>query len=272
MDRVINVGPVYPPYQLDDFQRCPLYWDLTKRWKPPITKAWTAMVIGNAVAKGLEANIKGETKDDSHILAQKFAVDNYPERADRSLKGVVELTRQGVELGLQTQFSFKEVLSVEEPYGRTRPDLVAYDYDGALAVWDHKVKVDLDDKFYQKELNKYETSNQFFEYAWIVGAKFGEHVERVYAHIIILGPSPRTVLHPIKMTREHIRHWLHGASQDWHRMKAIEQGDAEAESRYTGCQTNYGPCAMHEGCHTFAGDEAAFPAIYERVTRGKYAR
>jgi len=272
MATTINVGPVYPPYQLDDFQRCPLYWDLTKRWKVRATKAWTAQVIGNAVAQGLESYLTEGTADDAHVLAQKFVVENYPALADRSLKGVVELTRQGVELGINTQFSFKQILSVEQSYGRTRPDLVAYDYDGALAVWDHKVKVELDDRFYQKEIAKYETSNQFYEYAWIVGTKLGEAVERVYAHIIILGPSPRTVLHPVTMTPEHVRHWLHGASRDWHRMKAIEEEEAEAESRYTGCQTNYGPCSMYEGCHTFAGDEAAFPAIYERVTRGKYAR
>ena len=270
MSKTINVGPVYPPYMLDDFQRCALFWDLKKRWKNNPAKEWTANHIGNAVGKGLEYFLKGAGIEESFVKGEENIRANYPQRADRTLKGCVELVRQGLELGMNTNFSFKEILAVEEPYGRTRPDLVARDYDDALAVWDHKLKVELDDKYYEKELAKYDISNQFFEYAWVVGAKYGEPVERVYAHIIILGPSPRTVLHPVKMQPEHVKHWLHGASRDWHHMKAIEEGEEEAQSRYTGCITSYGPCAYHEGCHTFHGDESAFPAIYERV-KSRYA-
>lgn len=270
MATTINVGPVYPPSMLDDFQRCPLFWDLKKRWRNNPAKEWTANHIGNAVAKGLERYWKGDDEKFAFEAADESIRTSYPPRADRSLKGCIALTHQAVELGIRTEISLKEVLAVEEPFGRTRPDLVGYDYDGALCVWDHKVKVELDDKFYTKELAKYDVSNQFYEYAWVVGAKYGEPVERVYAHIIILGPSPRTVLHPVRMTPEHIRHWLHGASRDWHHMKAIEEGEEEAQSRYSGCVTPFGPCAMHEGCHTFHGDESAFPAIYERV-KSRYA-
>lgn len=270
MLKTINVGPVYPPYMLDDFQRCPLFWDLNKRWKSKPVKEWTAGHIGNAVAKGLEIYFKGGSSEDSFIAGEESMARNYPPRADRSLRATLELTKRAIDLALSTQLSVTEIISVEEPYGRTRPDLVGRDYDDTIAVWDHKVKVELDDRFFAKELAKYDTSNQFYEYAWVVGSKYGEEVGRVYAHIIILGPSPRTVLHPVKMTPEHIQHWLHGASRDWHHMKAIEDGDEEAQARYTGCTTNYGPCAMYEGCHTFYGDETAFSAIYEKV-RSRYA-
>ena len=269
MSKTVSVGPVYPPYQLDNFQRCPLFWDLDKRWKKPLDKEWTAGTIGNAVAKGLEEYLSNGPEK-AQELAKAFGESNYVAKADRSLKGMLELIRQGVELGMATRFGMKEILAVEQPFGRTRPDRVGRDYDGALAVWDHKVKVQLDDKFYEKELARFDRSNQFYEYAWIVGQEYGEPVERVYAHLIILGPSPRTVLHPVKMEPEHIRHWLHGASRDWKIMRAIENGDEEAYPHYTGCQTDYGPCAMYEGCHTFYGDESAFPAIYERV-KGRYA-
>jgi len=270
MARTINVGPVYPPYQLDDFQTCPLLWDYKKRWAKRDKKNWTAMLIGKAIARGLEAHYKG--LEEPYGPAERIVEEQYnPEGADRSLKGVLNLTREGLALGLGTNFALSEVLAVERYFGRTVPDLVGRERDGALMVIDHKVKVTLDEKYREKELEKYNRSNQFFEYAWHVGQEYGEPVERVYAHLIILGPSPEALLHPVAIEPEHLRHWLHGASRDWRDMAAIEKGEEEARARFTACRTDFGLCEMYEACHTFHGQEEAFTALYNRVGSRRHA-
>jgi PD-(D/E)XK nuclease superfamily len=262
--KTVTVGPVYPPYQTDEYQQCPLYWDLRKRWRKREQKVWTATLIGKAVAHGLELCFGGSLQD-PYLAAAEMVRQEYLPGSDRSLRGTLELTRLGLELALGTKFALTRVLAVETPYGRTRPDLVALDYDGALVVIDHKVKVMLDGRFLAKELEKFNRSNQFFEYAWMVGQEHGEPVSRVIAHMIILGPSPQTLLHPVEMAPEHVAHWLHGVAKDWRQMKLIEDQVVEPQARFTACVTSYGPCEMYEGCHTYYGDESAFPALYEQI-------
>src|SRR5215475_12354642 len=159
MTTTIDVGPIYPPYQTDQFQKCPLLWHLSKNWARSGEKPRTAMLIGNAVARGLEAYFQGDT--DELQQARTYVEDHYKPGSDRTFKGVSNMVEAGVQLGMNTQLSIQEVLAVEEYFGRVKPDLVGRDYDGSLAIWDHKVKTSLDERYIAKELLEYDTSNQF---------------------------------------------------------------------------------------------------------------
>ncbi len=258
---------VYPPYQTDAFQKCPTLWDYQKRWAPRGNQR-TAMLIGTGVAIGLEHYYKelmGEkVVRDPLGTALEYVEKHYQSHADKSLKGVETLVERGYDLGITTDLSIKEILAVEKYFGRIKPDIVARDYDGSLVVIDHKVKVNLDDKYLEGNLQEYDSANQFYHYAWGIEQEYGEPVARVVAHVIILAPVGKTLLHPVKMDPEHVQFWLKGTAVTWEHMKAVEGGGG-LETRFASCKGRYGLCDMYEACHTFHGDESAFPALYERV-------
>lgn len=190
----------------------------------------------------------------------------YIKGVEPSLKGVKTLVARGLELGKSTELGLREVLAVEQSFGgRCRPDLVGRYYDGSLVVIDHKVKVKLDDRYLENEFLGYDTSNQFFHYAHFVGQELGEPVSTVFAHIIVLSPTPKTYLHPVKMAEDHVNMWLEGVQQTWRMMNKVVAGGSPVEARFSSCINKFGKCDMYELCHTYHGDESVAEGAYTRV-------
>ena len=226
------------------------------------------MLIGNGVALGLECHYKQQRNwptSDPFKTASTYVVNNYVKESDKSLKGVQELVRVGIELGMDTSLGLTEVLAVEQFLGgRIKPDLIGRYYDGSLVVIDHKVKTNLDDRYLERELLSYDTSNQFFQYGYFVAKEYGEPVSTVFAHMIVVAPVPKTYLHPVTMSQERLDFWLQGVIPTWDLMKAIEEGGPR-EARFSSCQGRYGPCDMAPGCHTLHGDESTFNLFYDAI-------
>ncbi len=254
----VSVGTVYSPYNLSDFQKCPRLYDYKKRWDVKGKELNTAILIGAAVAAGLEAHYQGQGRDPKQVAAD-YVDASYKVGSDRSLEGVQALTRKGVRYGMATNLGLPKIEAVEKFFGRIRPDLVGRDPAGKLMVVDHKVKVNLDDRYKEKELGAYDTSNQMFHYAWAVGQDFGEKVEQVAIHLIVLGPRAYTEMHLIQIDQRHLATWLESAALDWDDMHANER-----RQRFESCMGKYGPCEFHAACHSYYGDESKFSALYIR--------
>jgi hypothetical protein len=259
----VKVGPIYSPYPTTDFQRCPRKWDYSKRWQPRDEGGKTAMLVGTAVALGLEHHYKDSTLTikECQSKAEANIQVNYQEGSDRSLEGTLELTRRGVKHAMATDLGLKEILGVEKFYGRTKPDLVGRNRDGRLVVVDHKVKMNLDDRYKEKELLKFDTNNQMMHYAWTVAQDMGEPVYEVVIHLIVLAPRVYTELHPIRIDQEHLAFWLQGIAEDW---KDMQRG--ENRPRFSACMDPW-PCDFRDGCHTFNGQESAFNVLYDPKDR-----
>lgn len=255
----------WSPYQTDAYQRCPLLWDLSKRWQPKVEHPMVNMLVGTAVALGLERHYKGYT--DGLEKADELVQTQYRDGSKTSLAGTRRLTKQGIELGMATNLGLSRIEAVEEFYGNIKPDLVGRQGDD-LVVIDHKVKMNLDDRYLEKELQSYDTGNQMWHYGWAVGNEYGEEVKYVCIHMIILAPFPRTLIHPVKITPEGIQHWLKGVMRDWQGMSAIANGQEEPGARYTSCQTKYGLCDFHALCHSLHGDESVAATFYEPKAKG----
>lgn len=274
----IKIGKVFPPYQLGDFQKCPRLWDYKKRWQSRDEFNKTAMLVGTAVALGLEHYYTGldkgvEPKVHEALctsVAAAHVEENYVEDSDRSLDTVQTLVRRGTKHGMATNLGLGEILGVEKFYGRIRPDLVGRSLDGALVVIDHKVKMKLDDQWKEKTLAEYDTNNQFMHYAWAIGQEYGEEVKTVYAHIIVLSPRVYTEMHPVRIDQEHLALWLESATTDYQEMAAIEAGKFKARARFASCVDKYGPCAMYDLCHVLHGDESKAEALYGRKPERRY--
>lgn len=262
----IQIGKVFSPYPTDNYQRCPTLWDKQRRIQVAGGKQYTAMLIGSAVALGLERYYKG--LEDGQEKAAELVEAQYKEGSDRTLKGVLKLVRDGVELGMATNLGLSKIEAVEQFFGNIKPDLVGREKD-ELVVVDHKVKVSLDEKYLEKELQAYDSSNQLMHYAWAVGAEYGEEVARAYIHLIVLAPVPRTLLHPVKTEPERVQMWLRGVVKDWSEMEAVMQNRALPATRFSACVGKYGPCEMSVVCHSFYGDESAAvqSGLYEPVQK-----
>ena len=254
---------VYPPYQTATYQQCPMLWDLGKRWKEREGVPTTARLIGTAVAAGLEAHFKGsESPQDALTAVVEF---QYQEGSDRSIEEVVTLSLKGLVLGQKTHFGHKSVLAVEQPFARCRPDLVLRMPDGSVAPVDHKVKINLDPRYFSNECRAYNTDTQMMHYSMAVGESYGQHVGVVLVHLIILGPRPKTIVHPVKISPERLDYWRSGAERAWQEMHSIEYNGARVVPNFTSCITKYGPCAYYEGCHNLDGDGSRFGAIYDAI-------
>lgn len=264
----VKVGAIFSPYPTTDFQRCPRKWDYSKRWQPRDEGGKTAMLVGTAVALGLEHHYRDSTLtvDECQQVATEHTELNYQEGSDRSLEGVVTLVRRGVKHGMATDLGLSDILGVEKFYGRTKPDLVGRNKASQLVVIDHKVKMNLDDRYKEKELGKFDTGNQMFHYAWTVAQDMGEPVVEVLIHLIVLAPRVYTELHSIKIDQAHLVYWLQSVKVDWQEMKSIENGYAEIRARFSACSDPW-PCEFRDGCHTFYGREEAFPALYDKKER-----
>jgi hypothetical protein len=239
-------------------------WDYAKRWQPRDEGGKTAMLIGTAVALGLEDWYNGRREPDQKAVAElalraaaECAEAQYQEGSDRSLEGVVTLVRRGVKHGMATDLGLKEILGVEKFYGRTKPDLVGRNRDGRLVVIDHKVKMNLDDRYKEKELLKFDTNNQMMHYAWTVAQDMGEPVYEVIIHLIVLAPRVYTELHPIRIDQEHLAFWLEGVAKDWESMAHNDN-----RPRFSACMDPW-PCDYRAGCHTFNGQESKFNVLYD---------
>ncbi len=269
---------VYPPYQLNTFQECPVKWDYGKRWKPQPGQNSAAMLLagmlGNALSVGL-AEFLSSTEEEpvrrgrACDLAVEYALSHWtPEMTSKSKIQAGTMAVGATNIGTKTLLPLKEILAVEQFVGRViRPDVVGRDFEGNLAVLDHKFKANLDDRYFDKELRRYNNSNQFLEYAWLVGQEYGEPVDKVYVHIVILAPLPQTIIHPVDTSHKRQAHWLKGATRDWIDMHNIESLAVPAQPRYTACEGQYGPCHFNDACHVLHGDESTFAAAGYEVTR-----
>ena len=264
MAKTIEPTKPWSPYQTDNYQKCPLLWDLGKRWQRREEHPMVNMLVGTAVALGLERHYKGFT--DGLEKADELVQVQYKEGSKTSLKGTRNLVQQGIELGMATNLGVSQILAVEEFYGNIKPDLVAKQGQD-LVVIDHKVKMKLDDQYLEKELQGYDVSNQLWHYGWAVGMEHGEPVQAAIIHMIILAPFPRTLLHPVKLTPEGIKHWLHGVTRDWKGMTAIAKGLEEPGARFSSCVGKYGMCDFGVLCHTLHGDESMAPTFYDKVEK-----
>ena len=260
----VKVGPIYTPYHLTDFQKCPRLWSYKQRWQSRDEGQHTALLIGSAVALGLEAHYDGRGRDPVET-AVSYARANYYEGSDRTEDGVVTLVRRGVKHGMATNLGLREILGVEKFYGRIKPDLVGRDDRGKLCVVDHKVKINLDDRYKENELLGFDVSNQMYHYAWAVGGELGEEVERVVIHMIVLAPRVYTETHPIPISQEKLAIWLDGAAKDW---KDMAKG--ESRPRFGSCMGKYGRCDFWHGCHMLLGDEKKFETLYDIKPKRNY--
>ena len=257
--------PVFPPRETQDWLRCPVYRDLSKKWEP--RGPWEPnRALGTAIAKGLEVYFKNPGADGPAWTACEQSLESeYVEQPAWTLEGLKKLAARGLKLALEqaaTIVATEHILLVEEPVGECRPDLVTRSKaDGQLIVTDGKVSLNLDPRWQDKRLGEYDSDFQFWHYAWRVGEHFGEPVAWTRLQLTVLSPKTRSLLVPYRVTSKRVSFWLQGAQQAWEGMERERQGAPPAPN-FMSCHGRYGRCPMYDACHVLDRDPKAMKALY----------
>lgn len=273
----MSKGRMYSSYDLDVFQRCPKLWDLSHRW---VTDEFgIAVDVGAAISVGLAQLRRGKPEKEAQQEAIKVLTRRFEERGgsdEWTLEGLSKHVLTGLELGMAKDLGLRTIISADEQtYGGFRPDVVGRTTEGDLRVVDDKVKLSLDSRYIDEELNRYKHSNQFFGYAWAVGQHYNESVRSVCVNLIILSPKPIAMLYPVVMNQKVLKFWAEGAMQDYAEMEAIEAGTVEARPRWESCASKYNKkgttekelCRMYTLCHELAGREEHAAEFYQKKER-----
>lgn len=265
----------YSPTRTMDYMNCPALIPLKRTWQPKPT-AWTPnMLLGKAVARGLECHYRsylGCTVDP--VCEMNLVLEaEYVEQPAWTLDGLYKLASVGLKAGIASGFPLGgTILSVEEEMGGFRPDLVYRSSNGEIVVVDNKVTLALKPDYVQMRLAEYESSWQFAHYAWAAGERYGEPVNKVAAHLIVLTPRPKAYIHVVEFTPERLDMWLRDASIVWLDMAEDELIMENSETNlyrrnWNYCQ-RYGSqhrCMYYQLCHELAGDESRAELFYDRI-------
>jgi hypothetical protein len=263
----------YSPTGTQKYLDCPKLYDLGRRWQPQesISKWTPNIILGKAIAKGLEYNYKNERDGstyDPHYYISEALEEGFVEQAEWTLEGLKKLALGGFQAALKTNLPLGgKVFLVEEDIGGFSPDLVYGSTTGELVCIDHKVTLSLKPEYVESRLLTYETSWQFAHYAWALSERYGEHVGKVGVHLIVLSPKARAYLHFVEFTPERLAMWHQHAEQVWWQMSEAAKGKLVSYSQnWQHCQ-KYGSnhrCDFYVLCHDLAGDESRAEAFYEK--------
>ena len=265
-------GVAYSPTRTEDFLRCPVYhrlrrdgWEaLGTGWEPP-------RAMGTAIAKGLEVFYLNQGDP---FEAARLSLDlAYQDNPKHTLDGLQAILAKGLTRALERAEEIvqaEHVLGVELDLGESRPDLVTRSKStGELIVTDAKAPFHLKPEWVPKRLAEYDSSHQFRHYAWRVGLHYGEPVKWVRAHLTILTPTAKSLVHPVKVTPEWVEFWLRGAKYVWGHMQECEGVPLkELPPKIDSCHGKFGRCPMYEACHVYHLDEDQFGMLYEKQEKG----
>lgn len=163
------------------------------------------------------------------------------------------------------QWAIRHVeLSLPE-WGNARIDL-GYENDLGYGVLDYKSKLQLDPKWFDKEVSKYKLSEQRFFYPaayehflnnTVLGVPSVGMPVKVYRFdicLVILEPKFRTHLIPFVVNPQLQAEWLEAREQTWARMERASPDGPELPEMAAVHEDQFGPCEFQKWCFDFQGD------------------
>ena len=268
----------YSPSQTADWLQCPILRQFKRLWTPREVEWSPAKLLGIAVQAGINVYLNKqrgpwEPTDDADALAEAMVTgviqDGYVENSTHTVAGLVKLALRGVQVLLDKDlFARHAILMVDEPLGHSRPDVVSRHETEGLGVTDFKVSRTIGDPYRAKRMSEYATDDQFWHYAWEVGATLGEPVKWARAVQVILAPRPDVLVNRWDVDPDRLAFWLTGAEQHWRDMQAEDEGTRVVAPRWPNCRGGkWGICEFFDACHVLNRDPDKMGVFYERGVR-----
>lgn len=264
---------VYSPSATEDFNRCPIYAHLKKRWQPRTIEWEPALTLGKAVQVGINVYLTEGERDgvedvvNEHVRSTIAA--DFTEGGKYTLDGLTKLALRGVNAVLDANlFTDHDILMVDETLGASQPDVVSrHRLTKELWVHDFKVSQSVRDDYRAKRLEEYDTKHQFWHYAWEGERAFGEPVAYVRPILVILTPKAQALWLDIRVEPKRLAFWLRGAEELWSRMERSKDVRLEdLTPNWDNCYGKYGKCPFLDACHVFHLDMQKASIYYEEVS------
>jgi hypothetical protein len=166
-------------------------------------------------------------------------------------------------------------LSLPE-WGNARIDL-GYENEIGYGVLDYKSKLQLDPKWFDKEVSKYKYSEQrwfypaaYQDYLWHEPSKWKTQGNAPVVHrfdicLVILEPTFRTHLIPFVVNPQLQAEWLEAREVTWARMEKTTPDGPGLPEMAAAHEDQFGPCEFQKFCFEYQGDPALAAASGQYV-------
>lgn len=257
---------VFSPSATDDWVRCPVFAQLRKQ-KEPLVDQWEPnLLMGKALNESMSyywnwyrrAHTAPVTigEGDSGAAAEaalkagvRILYAGYVENDKWPVAGLEKMLTRCLEACLnEDTTSAGVIISVDQPLGVGRPDLIQVNRDNRLVITDLKFTLRLNPDYQLKRLTEYETDNQWFHYDWEAQQHFGYPPEWNRVLLVVGSPKPRVVLHPWRVDEEKVKFWLSGAEQNWRDMELEKMGVRPVAPKTQSCMGKFGRCPFYGWC------------------------
>lgn len=259
----------YSPSSTETWTQCPLKRHLRSTgWQPRrMGKRELGGILGTAFAQGVGAynatRQTGATPDPALCVAvavqsARQELRTLLERGhtigdhDRAQAEAIEprvqraITRYIAADPIPPAWTVLDVERILPAWGNCRIDL-GLDTPQGPVVLDYKCKLQLDQKWLGKEVERYRLSEQRFHYSAAYGDYLGRPVVAFYICLVILEPSFRTHLLPFVNAPDELAMWLQARETTWRLMEMEERG--EIGVGISGKHMDeFGPCEFTGAC------------------------
>ena len=230
------------------------------------------MSMGAAMAKALAVFRLNPTEEGYRLALEAASVclsDLYVDSVEWSLEGLTKLLTKGFDVALNktvaTQLENEDVMGCELSIGEGRIDLVSrLKSTKGIIVTDDKVRMQLRADYITKTLVEAEQDWQLWDYAARATEYYGEPVQFIRRHLIILSPKAGAHEQVFTISPEAIKQHQTASAFTWADMGRDElRALVDLEMNKTQCINKYGKCSMWDACHVLLRDLTKFNTIMD---------
>ena len=284
--------PSYPPTEVKRWLTCPVFRDYSKRWEPRASR-WTPHApVGTGIHAAIAVLLRhlqtGSSISRPALNAEAEAAglvalgEKYEAQETWAIEGLQKLVVKGYRVlrdCIETELlPGATILGVElvDPHNPVPPgvkvprivDCVLAREDGTLEVWDWKSKMRLDDQYLGETMRATLHQWQLLDYAWHVQEWFQRPVSRAGWGLIVLAPSTKARLLPVKLEPGRLDQWRRDADQIWFQMSGDDHNAQARWHNWEACSDRHlhfgRECIYIPACHELLGDESLFSGLYKQ--------
>lgn len=277
---------IFAPTRTEIWDFCHLKSEIIRQgWVPAVwTKRDLARFVGGAFAEAVAAynrhKLEGSAIDPARH--QEIALTAFSTELEPFLKAGVTLDQQDIDetkallaraiekfipqdpLTKARGWDCKDIELELSNHGRARIDWGGVDPYGTWCQVDYKVKLSLEARWKDKEVERYRYSTQMMHYNWAYGEHLQHPIHRYYICLVVLAPRFYVELLSYEVDPELQQAWLASAQQKWADMEAQEHG-ARIPDMAAVHRGPYGDCEYLRACLEFRLDPTLIQTAYIQV-------
>lgn len=277
---------VFSPSRTETWDSCHLKVEL-REWVPKVfAKRDLARYAGAAWAEGMAVLNRGKLEGTTHppALIAQTVLGAFTASVGILREAGVQIEQQDIDDTCAMLLKTTEKYMADDPlvlargwtvhdvelqlpeHGKSRIDWGGHDPYNVLCQVDYKLKINLEQRWYDKTVAEYQHSWQMQHYCWAYGDYRGEHVSRYYICLVVMGPRYRCTLHQYEIDPELTQAWHASALQKWADM-AAQANKERVPDMAASHRTPFGDCEYKRACLEYKLDEDLMQQHYVKLPK-----